>query len=80
MATETTKAVIFEGRRKMTEVIIRIGDEEIHIIDRTKYLGVVFERNWNFAKHIEAVTSRAERKTMQLSRLLKSSSVLDRDL
>ena len=37
IATEKTKAVILEGRRKMTEVIIRIGDEEIHSTERAKW-------------------------------------------
>ena len=31
----------------MTEAIIRIGDEEIHTLERAKDLGVVFGRNCN---------------------------------
>ncbi len=66
MTTEKTKAVILEGYRKMTEPIIRIGDEEIHTIERANYIEVIFGRSCSFAGYIEAVTSRAERKTMPL--------------
>ena len=52
----------------MTEPIISITDEEIHTIERAKYLGVIFGRSCSFAGYIEAVTSRAERKTMQLTK------------
>ena len=71
MVTEKTKAVILEEQRKMTEAIIRIRDEEIHTIEKVKYLELVFRRNCNFAGHIEAVTSGGERKSL-VNRLLPS--------
>lgn len=53
MATEKTELVLLRGGRKIREMIVRTREQQITSREACKYLGVWFNRNMTFTRHVE---------------------------
>lgn len=70
IAAEKTEAVLLCGRRKITEMNIKIGERTITTSRAIRYLGVWFGKDGSHAEHIAKTTRKASVKMRQLERIL----------
>jgi hypothetical protein len=70
LASEKTEAVIMAGRRKLGPVVLQVGDNIIHPVEKIKYLGVWLDRRRSFLPHVTLVADKAEVSTAALSRMM----------
>lgn len=71
LAPEKTEALIMHAPSDIRELNLTIDGHTIKAKGTMKYLGVWLERGGRCCRHIEEMSSKAERRTHALSRLLK---------
>ena len=58
---DKTKVVIFSKQKVKADIVFRIGDKELEIVEEFKYLGVTFKYNGNFNNNLEALKEQGNR-------------------
>lgn len=71
LAPEKTEALIMHAPAQIKELDLTVDGHTIKAKGTMKYLGVWLERGGRCCRHIEEMSTRAERRTHGLSRLLK---------
>ena len=70
LAPEKTEVVLLSGRRRLPDISVRVGDNEIVSRRCLKYLGVWFDMDMKMTEHVKNVTSRASDVATRLCRLM----------
>ena len=70
IAAEETEVALLSGRRKISEITINVGDEEIKSKKSIKYLGVHFDKDMKMTEHVRRVTARANEVAAKLAILM----------
>ena len=70
LAPEKTEAVILAGRRKLREMTLMCGGEEIKTKQAIRYLGVWIGKDGSHSEHVQRTVLRANQKLAQLERLM----------
>ena len=58
IAPEKTEVVLLSGRRKLKEIAVTIGEEEINSKNSLKYLGVIFDKDLKMIEHVQRLLAR----------------------
>lgn len=66
-----TKAMIISNRRStdISDIVIKIKQEKIDLVDQIKYLGVVIDKKLNFTENVNYLCKKVGKKVNVLSRL-----------
>ena len=72
--TGKSKCITFTNKRLQSSYSYRLGDEFITTSDNCKYLGVMFDKNLNWEKHVNLIVAKAYRTLHLVMRNLKGSS------
>ena len=70
VAAEKTELVLLSGRRKLKELTITVGENEIRSTKHTKYLGIYLDKDLRMTEHVRRVTERANEVTAKLARIM----------
>lgn len=70
LAAEKTEALYLTGKKKTTDIEIYLGNAQINIQKRAKYLGVIIDTAMTGREHIKHAAKKAERAALNLSRIL----------
>ncbi|XP_044754983.1 uncharacterized protein LOC123313937 [Coccinella septempunctata] len=74
VAAHKTELLVVRGARNVEDFRLNKMGEEVKPSKELKYLGVIFQRNLSFSKHIEHSVQRASEKLAAISRLMPNIS------
>lgn len=69
LATQKTDAILLTGRKRKNPIRFRAGEAWIETGGCVKYLGVLFQGNLTFTRHVERVTAKTKRISAALARV-----------
>lgn len=70
IAAEKTEIVLLNSKRNVTEITVRVQDQEITSKPHVKYLGVWLSKNLNMKHHIEQAAAKGTKFSMALAKLM----------
>lgn len=70
ISPEKTEVILLSGRRKLKEIGVTVGKEEIYSKKSLKYLGVIFDKDVKMTEHVRQVVTRINEVATKLGRLL----------
>lgn len=80
-------AIVFKGKSKVVYPnfrsyypILKIGDERIKIVDKIRYLGVIFCERMEFVRHIDFILGRAKKIYFEYQSVLQPSGGLSKNI
>jgi len=70
LSANKSAAILFTRRRKIPEMILKLGSNNIPIKSEFKYLGITFQRNGTYHKHTKVLQDKCA-KRLNLLRAVK---------
>ena len=70
IAAEKTEIVLLNSKRNVTEITVRVQDQEITSKPHVKYLGVWLSKNLTMKHHIEQAAAKGTKFSMALAKLM----------
>ena len=70
LAEQKTEIVILEGRRKFTQIQIRVGETQINSSPAAKYLGIQLDKDLKMTTHVKVAVQKALQKQAALAKIM----------